>query len=476
MARGARSAPRATPNQLVVIGSSAGGIDALTVVLKHLPQPLPAPVVVAQHLDPRRPSHLAEILAKASSIPVEPVEGRARLEAGTAYILPAGVEVSIADHEVVVRPDGASRPTPSIDRLLEGAAAAYGEGLIAVILTGAGSDGASGAKHVKLAGGTVVIQDPQTAEYPGMPQSLAPTTVDVVADLQTIGPLLGELLSGAYQPRRPDDVELLRRFLDEVMETRGIDFGKYKRPTILRRLHRRMVASGAATLQEYIRHVRSHPDEMQRLAASLLIKVTEFFRDPELYRYLGERVIPELIEAATEQGGELRFWSAGCATGEEAYSLAILASEALRDRSDVRLRIFATDVDNEAVEFARRGVYPAAAVSRVSPELRERYFTEHTGQFEVSQSIRRLIAFGQHDLAQRAPFPRIDLAVCRNVLSYFTHDLQRRGAFADDKDLERRAFIVRQHGVLAFPEGTACAEVLTAGEIGGASATMVFPP
>ena len=442
MARRGRSNPD-VERQLVVIGSSAGGIDALSQLLQHLPTPFPAPIVVAQHLDPRRPSHLAAILAKVSPVPVVSVEDSTKLEEGTVYLLPATSQIEFVDHTVTLQPDAGPRPVPSIDRLLEAASAAYGEGLVAVILTGAGSDGAAGARLVKLAGGTVVIQDPETAEYPAMPMSLAPTTVDVVSDLSTMGGLLVQLVSGEYQPRRADEETILRRFLDQMAETSGIDFSKYKRPTILRRLHRRMVAAGVDTLSEYVQYVRANPEEMQRLASSLLIKVTEFFRDPELYRYLRDRVVPELIEHAAEHGGELRFWSAGCATGEEAYSLAIIAAEALGDRTDVKLRIFATDVDPDAVEFARRGVYPPSALARVPAELRQKYFSSEGGQFEVDPAVRRLIAFGQHDLAQRAPFPRIDLAVCRNVLIYFTHDLQRRA-------LQLFAFSLREGGFLAL--------------------------
>jgi two-component system CheB/CheR fusion protein len=204
-----------------------------------------------------------------------------------------------------------------------------------------------------------------------------------------------------------------------------------------------MVAVGAVDLKQYLRHVRGHPEEYQRLAASFLIKVTEFFRDPDLYAYLAEKVLPALIAEAEREGGELRFWSAGCATGEEAYSLAIIAHEALGVRSDVKLRIFATDVDGEAIEFARRGVYAAPALERVPADLRRRYFSEVGGQYEVSPAIRGLIAFGQHDLASRAPFPRIDLAVCRNVLIYFTNDLQRRA-------LQLFAFSLRDGGYLVL--------------------------
>src|SRR5205823_4470669 len=183
---------------------------------------------------------------------------------------------------VGVRSPADGGPRPSVDRLLSSAAHAFGEGLVAVILTGTGSDGAAGARHVKEAGGMVVIQNPETARYPAMPQSLAPTTVDVVANLEAIGPLLQDILSGAYTPDRPTDERALRLFLDELREQSGIDFNGYKMPTITRRLARRMAATGREKLVDYVRHVRNHPEEYQHLVNSFLIKVTEFFRDPDL--------------------------------------------------------------------------------------------------------------------------------------------------------------------------------------------------
>jgi two-component system, chemotaxis family, CheB/CheR fusion protein len=435
---------------LVVIGSSAGGIDALGELVATLPANFGAPIIIAQHLDPRRESHLAEILQRRSPLPIKTVMNHQELSAGVIFVVPADRHVVIDDHAVRVEADGLGRersratPRPSIDRALASAADAYGEGLIAVILTGAGSDGAAGARHVKAAGGTVVIQNPETASYPAMPLSLAPTTVDVVADLEAIGPLLADLVTGVYVPRRPDEESTLISFLDEVRESTGIDFSQYKRPTILRRLQRRMLATGREQLREYIRFAHGHQDEMQRLANSFLIKVTEFFRDPDLYDYLGDHVLPDLMEYAAGNGGEVRFWSAGCATGEEAYSLAIIAAEAkARLGDDIRMRIFATDVDNDAIEFARRGIYPAAAVDHVPDELKSRYFIQSAGQFEVAPAIRSLLAFGQHDLAQRAPFPRIDMTICRNVLIYFTNELQRRA-------LQLFAFALRDGGYLVL--------------------------
>lgn len=432
---------------LVVVGASAGGIDALATLVSTLPTDFPAPLVIAQHLDPARTSHLSEILAPRTTLPVRIVEDREVLERGVIYVIPADHHVEISGHEVQVATGAGAdrgRPMPSVNLLLESAAEAFGENLVAVILTGTGSDGADGARRVKEHGGTVIIQNPQTASHPEMPLSLAPTTVDIVADLPAMGALLQELLAGTYTRLQPEDDRRLRGLLDQLRARTGIDFLGYKEPTIRRRLQRRLVDTASPTLEDYSRYLRRHPEEYQRLASSFLINVTDFFRDAEVFAYLREHTLPELIEAARQRGNELRLWSAGCATGEEAYSLAILLADVLGEAAgDFNVRIFATDLDGEAIAFARRGIYPASAIKNVPPHLVEHFFTHLDGAYEVKKVVRGMIVFGQHNLGQRAPFPRIDLALCRNVLIYFTPELQRRG-------LQSFAFALRDGGYLAL--------------------------
>ena len=293
------------------------------------------PIVVAQHLDPRRQSHLGEILSSRSVLPVRTVSGDQPLEPGIVYVIAADRDVEISDHALTVTaPTGTSpSPRPSVDRLLATAARTFADELVAVILTGTGSDGATGAQAVKAHGGTVIVQNPDTATYPGMPLAVPSSAIDIVADLEAIGPLLGDLVSGAYSIPASSDDEDLHAFLDRVRERTGLDFSAYKRATIVRRLQRRMAAAGAATLPDYRRYMERHPEELQRLVASFLIKVTEFFRDPELFTYLRDHVLPGLVSEARERG-ELRIWSAGCATGEEAYTLAMLVSDLLGEDAE----------------------------------------------------------------------------------------------------------------------------------------------
>lgn len=430
--------------QLVVVGSSAGGIEALSTLVATLPADFSAPVVIAQHLDPARPSHLAQILARRAHLPVVIVQDHEPLTPGTIYVVPSNSHVAITDHDLALLPDGAGRPKPSVDLLLSSAAAVFGEQLIAVILTGTGSDGTAGALAVKQAGGTVIIQDPDTAAYPGMPQSLAPETVDVVAELAEIGPLLHRLLAGETLPPPANGEPALHALLEQLRAQSGLDFRLYKRATILRRLQRRIVTTGSGDLAGYQAYFAANPDEQQRLISSFLIKVTQFMRDPEVFDYLRIELLPTLHAALPAQNAQLRVWSAGCATGEEAYSLAILLCEELGDDLErVAVKIFATDVDADAVTFARHGVYPAAALAGLSPALVARYFVRSGDSYTVTKRLRGLVVFGEHDLSQRAPFPHIDLVLCRNVLIYFTRELQQRA-------LQLFAFALHDDGTLVL--------------------------
>lgn len=431
---------------LVVVGSSAGGIEALSAMLSNLPRELSAPIVIGQHLDPAHSSQLAELLSRRSTLPVRVVsEGDEALEPGIIYVVPPDRNVEITPTSVRFSKGTTERhPKPSVDLLFSSAAVALGERVIAVILSGSGSDGAAGARAVKKAGGTVIIQDPDTAAFPGMPLSLAPTTVDIIAVPERIGPLLRELLDGSVVPSRPNEQYLVDAILEDVRGRAGIDFSRYKTPTIMRRLQRRIAATDSSNLAGYMEYLRSHPEEYQQLINTFLIKVTEFFRDPDLFAYLQAEVLPELITAARRRGNMLRIWSAGTATGEEAYSLAILINEVLgREAEQFHVRIFATDADDDAIAFARRGIYPASAIAHVPEHLVARYFTRDEGNYQIKKRVRTMTVFGQHDLGGRPPFPNIDLVLFRNVLIYFTPELQVR-------TLKLFAYALRSGGILVL--------------------------
>ncbi|HEX7592078.1 MAG TPA: CheR family methyltransferase [Candidatus Limnocylindrales bacterium] len=434
----------ATESQLVVIGSSAGGIEALSRLVASLPADFSAPIVIAQHLDPRHPSHLQEILARRTTLPVRVVEERAALEDGVVFVVPSNRLVEISQDGLVVREAKKGAIAPSIDGLFRTAATVFGPGLIAVILTGSGSDGAAGARFVKAAGGCVVIENPATAMFPSMPNSIPSSLVDATGELDAIGQILTELLEAGRVPPEDAESDDRRALLELIHERSGIDFSTYKPATILRRLRGRMNASGQPTVAGYRAHVESDAQEYGRLVNSLLIKVTEFFRDPQFFEYLRDVVLPELIAETRAGQRELRIWSAGCSTGEEAYSLAISVAEVLGDSAIwPEIRIFATDIDLEAIAFARRGIYPPEAMESLPEGIQSRYFMETAAGWEVDKRLRALMVFGEHDLGERAPFPRIDLLLCRNVLIYFARPMQ-------EVALETFAFSLRPGGRLAL--------------------------
>ncbi len=428
--------------ELVVVGSSAGGIEALSTLVSTLPPNFSAPIVLAQHLDPHHVSNLAAILQRRTPLVVEEVTSSILMEPGKIYVVPADRHVIIADGHVAVREDQTIRPRPSVDRLLTTAAENYGERLISVILTGSGSDGAAGSIAVKRAGGTVIIQNPATALYPAMPLALPATIVDFESDIEGIGPLLNNLLTGVQQVQietKPDSD--LQAILDQVSSQAKLDFKRYKTMTIVRRIQRRMVVVKVQTMQEYAQFLETHPDEIGSLVSAFLINVTGFFRDEQAFAYLKGSLLPKLIARARERGGDriLRFWSAGCATGEEPYSLAMLLSELLgAELSEWTIKIFATDLDEAAINFARRGIYAEQLLQDIPESYKQQYFERVEAGYRISKALRQMLVFGQHNLTEHGPFPDIDLVVCRNVLIYFSITLQQevlnRFAFALSPD------------------------------------------
>ena len=413
---------------LVVVGSSAGGVGALTTLVSTLDKNFPAPIVLAQHLDPQRPSHLGTILERRSTLPIVVVSETppTQLESGKIYVVPANRHVKISDGLVLLEDDHADRPIPSVDRLLSSAAENYGEHLIAVILTGSGSDGAAGAVDVKNAGGVVIVQNPQTAAYPSMPLSLPPTAVDHVVEMEQIGPLLYDLLKGINLPATDTVQDPLRDLLALVSSQSNIDFRNYKSSTIRRRVARRMAVTHNPNIREYSEYLRTHPEEVQELVRTVLIKVTGFFRDTEAFEILKINILPDLIERGKANGRRLRIWSVGCATGEEAYSIALLIADHLGPEfPEWNIKIFATDLSADAIAFARRGLYPENVLNDLPLDYKDRYFEPVDHGYRISKALRQAVIFGQQDISRGAPFPRIDLVSCRNLLIYLKPQLQQ---------------------------------------------------
>ncbi len=428
---------------LVVTGSSAGGIDALVAFVAGLPATFPAPIVIAQHLAPTHESRLVEIIQRKTILTVHVVEDRQELFPGTIYIAGPDCDVEIVDDRASVTAVVRKGPKPSIDGLFASAAQANGERTIAIVFSGKGSDGVAGAQAVKQHGGTVVTQTASSASFPAMPLAVPPTLVDLSGRPEDLGGMLTELIRHGASPDATR-LAVLRSLLAQLRNRSGIDFAQYKMPTIMRRLSRLMVAGRVDSIAAYLEFLEAHPENYARLTGAFLIQVTEFFRDDALFETLRTVTLPRLIAEARANGNELRIWSAGTSTGEEAYSLAVMCAELLEGEAEPpAVRIFATDIDEGAIAFARRGIYPAQSLKNVPAAWRERYFERVGDTYEVAKRLRAMTVFGQHDLGQRAPFPRIDLCLCRNVLIYFTRELQTRA-------LQLFAFSLRSGGFLVL--------------------------
>jgi len=416
---------------IVAIGASAGGVQALQAFIGALPPTTGAAYVVVVHLDPQRRSELSSILAARTPMPVTQVEGRQKLAADHVYVIPPDRRLQMIDHEVSAvefdQPRGQRSP---IDLFFRSVAERIGDGF-AVVLSGAGSDGAIGVRAVKEAGGIVLVQDPNEAEWASMPRSVIATGVaDFVLPARDLAQRLVDLLRVKQSTPLPDanniDEELLRRILAHLRVRTGHDFSKYKRSTVLRRIARRMQVTRTDELNDYHDFLRENADEAQSLLADLLISVTTFFRDTEAFDILARAALPNLFKDR-DPSEPVRVWVCGCATGEEAYTLAmLLLEEAGRHEFRPPIQIFGSDLDARALATAREGCYPAAIETDVSEERLRRFFTQEGDRYRLRQEVRDIVLFAVHDLLKDPPFSHVDLISCRNVLIYLDRDLQEQ--------------------------------------------------
>ena len=425
--RGPATGP--TTPTIVTIGASAGGVTALQRFFEALPEEPGAAFVVVVHLDPDHRSELPQILAGRTRMPVMQVNKAEKLEANHVYVIPPDRRVQLIDHEIspteFEEPRGKRAP---IDGFLRSATEHATAGF-AIILSGAGSDGAIGVRAVKEAGGIILVQDPEEAEYSSMPRSaIASGVADFVLPVRDLAARLVELIRikrTAKQPEEPEvDEELLRRVLAHLRVRTGHDFSKYKRSTVLRRLGRRMQVTRTDNLSDYYQVLRDSADEAQALLSDLLISVTTFFRDHDAFEALKTQVLPGLFE---ERGldATIRIWVSGCATGEEAYSIAmLLQEEAAKHELRPPIQIFGSDLDARALAVAREGRYPASIEADVSEDRLRRFFMREGDGYRVRQEVRDTILFAVHDLVKDPPFSHVDLISCRNVLIYLDRDLQ----------------------------------------------------
>ncbi|MBV8795350.1 MAG: chemotaxis protein, partial [Hyphomicrobiales bacterium] len=420
----------------VGIGTSAGGVHALQMFFDSLPDDVDAAFVVVVHLDPGHQSELPAILAARTRMPVAQVLGRVRLEPRHVYVIPPNRQLLVTDqHLATAEFDEPRWQRAPIDLFFRSLAAQRGDDF-AIILSGAGSDGSVGIKAVKESGGIILVQDPDEAEYGSMPRSAVATGLaDFVLPVREIAARLPELIRNRQrspsEPLDESDGEAMQRILSHLRVRSGHDFSNYKKSTVRRRIARRMQVQRATTMADYLTILRENPPEAQALFADLLISVTTFFRDTNAFEKLASAVIPRLFE---DKGASdsIRVWVPGCATGEEAYSIAILLLEEA-SRHDIRpeIQVFASDLDDTALAVGREGRYPVAIEADMTEDRLRRFFTREGDQLRVTRELRDIVLFAKHSLLKDPPFSRVDLISCRNVLIYLDRELQQHicGAF-----------------------------------------------
>ncbi len=436
------------PPAVVGIGASAGGLEAIEAFFKTMPVDSGLAFVVIQHLSPDHKSLMVELLSRKTDIPVQRAEDGMVVQPNHIYLIPPKKTLTIFHGKLLLAEqlprDGVNLP---VDIFFRSLAEDQGERAVGVVLSGTGSDGTRGVRAIKEWGGLVMVQDETTARFDGMPRAAASTGVaDFVLPPGEMAQQLIAWLRHPYstrQDRQPpaltDETGLTRLFSLLRARTR-VDFTYYKPTTVARRIERRIAVTQVADLDAYVRYVEQTPAEVSALYRELLIGVTCFFRDPTVMELLQEKVLPELFERCGER--ELRFWVAGCSTGEEAYTLAILAREVM-DRLGIarHLKIFATDVDRDAVARAGTGVYPESIAADLTPALLAKYFYRHGDTYRVARTLREMVVFAQHNIVNDPPFTRIDLLSCRNLLIYLQANLQQRA-------IEMFSFSLRPGGIL----------------------------
>lgn len=417
---------------IIAIGASAGGMEAIHLLFDHTPQDGVAYVII-QHLSPDHKSFMSELLANHSKLKITVAENEMFVETNHVYLMPKGKNMTIKNRRLFLTDIKPFQPNKSIDIFFDSLAESHKDKSIAVILSGTGTDGTKGIASVKRNGGFVIVQDPQSAKFEGMPQSAIDSGhVDVILPPEFIPEeiimhLKSNDLENDFSNHASKDHESdLLKILGLIQKHTPLDFSEYKRPTIVRRIVLRMAKNKVTSLAEYVAFLEANPSEISNLAKEFLISVTKFFRDKEAFEVIKEKVIPEIVENKL-QVDTFKVWVVGCATGEEAYSLAILISEHLTEKKkNLEVKIFASDIDKAALQQASKGIYPARIENEVSEERLSRFFTKQGDHYKVRDNIRKMLIFADHDIVKQPPYGKIDLISCRNLLIYINPILQKK--------------------------------------------------
>jgi two-component system, chemotaxis family, CheB/CheR fusion protein len=419
------------------VGASAGGLEAFTELLRALPPDTGMAFVLIQHLEAEHESMLTALLAKETKMRVIEVRQKTAVAPNQVFVIPANADLSLVNGtlRVSVRRASAGRHLP-IDHFFRTLAEAQGHLAIGVVLSGTASDGTLGLKAIKAAGGITFAQEPKSAKFDGMPKSaLLAGCVDFVLTPERIAAELSQITFHSHPgfsnleregPLIPAWDEDWMRIFKLLKDAWGVDFTFYKKPTVRRRMARRMAVKNAEHLNDYLKIIENDREELDALYRDLLIQVTSFFRDPDVFRALRNRIVPRILKKQPA-ADSIRIWVPGCASGEEAYSIAICLLESLGEQiSPPSVQIFASDISEQAIDRARAGVYPTDALKKLSRERLGRFFTRANGNYQIKSAVRDLCIFARHDLTRDPPFSRMDLISCRNLLIYLEPILQKR--------------------------------------------------
>ena len=428
--KGAESVPKSFP--VVGIGASAGGLDALRKLLECLPSDTGLGFVIIQHLMPGQDSMLSEILSRSTKMSVYQVDGATSVEPNNVYVIPPNKSMTISENVLELH-SRLQTPKP-IDSFLLSLAKDRKAQSIGIILSGTGADGTEGLKAIKAEGGITFAQKPDTAQYPDMPESaIAAESVFFILSPDKIAEELSRIAKNP-QILRTDmkTVDLKTERIEQqtvfslLKAAFGVDFSHYKESTINRRITRRMVINQINEVKEYTEYLRIHPKELQALFDDMLIGVTNFFREPQTFAILEEKIFPNLLNRTVKE--PVRIWIPGCSTGEEVYSIAIALEEFLesKEKTDVTAQIFGTDLNQKNIDKARQAIYGKNIEENVSPERLHRFFVRVNGNYQIKKSLRDMCIFAKQDLTKDPPFSNLDMICCRNVLIYFDSTLQEK--------------------------------------------------
>ena len=417
------------PHHIVALGASAGGLDELIAFFENTPLDGVAYIVV-QHLSADYESRLAEVLSRYSKLTMLQAKEGMRIGTNFVYVIPSDKFMTIEGGRIHLSEKENERvPYLTINTFFISLAADCGSKAIGVILSGMGSDGSDGIKAIKKSGGMVIARNPDTTEFNSMPSNAVSTgMVDFIIEPEAMPRVIEEYVKRDIEIMAEgiSDGENLASLIDLISQQLPLDFTDYKQATILRRVKRRAAYNNFDKLENYLEFARGSAQEIQTLAQDFLISVTAFFRDPEAFDHLEARVLPAIIRSL-EPGQEIRIWVTGCATGEEAYSMAILFSELLGSKVEEHaVKIFATDIDAAAIAHASRGIYSEAVIEPVAKDRLEKYFVQEDEGYRVTAELRKMVIFSRHDLVRNPPYCNMHLISCRNVLIYMTAALQQK--------------------------------------------------